>query len=478
MSNNKYLSPGTKIDQYTICKHLASGGFGNTYLATNRMGSQVVIKEFYMSGMCSRDINNQNVTISISENIPLFETQRKKFLKEAHLIHSFSHPNIVKVSDLFEANGTAYYVMDYIEGMSLAQMPKPLSEKMVMHYLHQIMNALEYVHSQNVTHLDIKPSNIMIDSNNNAILIDFGASKLFDNEDDLNKSRTTTGLAYTPGYAPIEQLSNDIKTIGPHSDIYALGATLYNLLTNSKPPQPSEIHKNGLPQIRNISPSLMNTIYEAMKYFEYERIQNVAGLRLALNRKPIPPVPPVPPVPPNPTIWRKILKGFLIILGVTALGIFSYPFIDKIINDDDDLDNDSSQTYIQEDFDPALEKSYKKIAQEYVNIINTTSTGKLNDELTLTEAKLINKNIVIISDWDIIFGSEKDTYRDNAQNNLTADVILSETSSTDEIDLLAKLAEGGYSIVYQYIDNADDSFSITISPTDLKSAIKRHNNTK
>lgn len=420
MSNDRYLQPGTILDQYTISQHLASGGFGNTYLATNRLGAPVVIKEFYMSGVCSRDVDSRNITISIDENKPLFSSQKNKFLKEAKRIHSFSHPNIVKVSDLFQTNGTAYYVMDYIDGISLAQMQKPLSEEKVMHYLRQIMNALEYVHSKKLTHLDIKPSNIMIDHNDNAILIDFGASKLFDNEEDCKKSRTTTGMAYTPGYAPIEQISNEIEAIGPHSDIYALGATLYNLLTNLQPPLPSEVRKKGLPQISNISPTLMNAINNAMKFFDNERIQNVAELRLALNNntpiippypqedpieptpkpEPIPTIPlpqPTPPTipdnptPPKPSIVSKFFKWFFISLGIIFLGFVIYKIIPKIIlnppeNTTTIVDNDSLSTSMGvicgNWANDAINSSPKDISKdaiiqqvEYVLDLDTTDLG-------------------------------------------------------------------------------------------------------
>lgn len=284
MTDSRYLSQGTILDQYTISKHLASGGFGNTYLAHNRLGTQVVIKEFYLSGVCSRDINSRNVTISVEDNKTLFESQKTKFIKEAKRIHALSHPNVVKVTDLIEANETAYYVMDYIDGKSLAQMQKPLSEIKVRHYLNQIMSALEYIHSQGLLHLDIKPSNIMIDSNDNAILIDFGASKLYDAQG-ANHSilTTTTGITFTPGYAPFEQMSNHLDALGTYSDIYAIGATLYNLLTGEKPPQPLSIHENGLPQIPNISPALMNAINGATMYFRKERIKTIAELKAVLN---------------------------------------------------------------------------------------------------------------------------------------------------------------------------------------------------
>jgi Serine/threonine protein kinase len=145
--------------------------------------------------------------------------------------------NIVKVHDLFEENGTAYYVMDYIDGESLAERlkrtGKPMSEQDIKKLLPQILDALKEVHQNEIWHLDLKPGNIMVDKLGNAYLIDFGASKQIR----ANGSMTTsTALCYTPGYAPNEQIGQMYDRFGPWTDIYALGATIYNLLTNKKPP--------------------------------------------------------------------------------------------------------------------------------------------------------------------------------------------------------------------------------------------------
>ena len=282
---SRYLAEGVVLDnKYTIVRHLASGGFGNTYLATDRMGKSVVVKEFYLSGVCTRDADSRRVSITIEENKALYHAQRTKFIKEAQRIYALSHPHIVKVSDLFEENGTAYYVMDYIEGQSLAQMSKPLAEPLVMHYLNQILSALEFVHSHGILHLDIKPNNIMVDNQGNAILIDFGASKQYDADSTTHSVlTTTTGVAYTPGYAPFEQMSNQYKSLGTHSDIYSLGATLYNLLTGLKPPLPSDILENGIPHLELLSPQMRVVVESAMKVSARDRIKTIGQLKSVLN---------------------------------------------------------------------------------------------------------------------------------------------------------------------------------------------------
>ena len=142
-------------------------------------------------------------------------------------------------------NGTAYYVMDYIEGESLAERIKrtgaPLTESEVNAILPQILSALKEVHQNEIWHLDLKPGNIMVDKQGNAYLIDFGASKQIR----ANGSMTTsTALCYTPGYAPNEQIGQMYDRFGPWTDIYALGATIYNLLTNKKPPMGMDIEED------------------------------------------------------------------------------------------------------------------------------------------------------------------------------------------------------------------------------------------
>lgn len=273
----KHLAIGTILDdKYTIVQYLASGGFGHTYLATDSLNRDVVIKEFFISGVCTRDVVSQSVTISVEENKEIYNAQKTKFIKEAQRIRALSHPNIVKVFDLFEENDTAYYVMDYIEGQSLAQKSKPIAEPMVLHYLNQILMALEFVHSQGILHLDIKPSNIMIDNQNNAILIDFGASKQYD-ADSASQSilSTTSSLTYTLGYASFEQMSNQSKNLGTHSDMYSLGATLYNMLIGIKPPLPSDILENGIPHLSLLSPQMGRVIEYCMKISIRERIKTV-----------------------------------------------------------------------------------------------------------------------------------------------------------------------------------------------------------
>ena len=282
MSNSSFLPIGTWLAsrQYRIIKHIGEGGFGKTYLVENRLGEKKVVKEFFISSMCTREASNE-VTISIEENKTTFEQQREKFEQEALKIFSLKNQHIVKVSAVFDENNTIYYVMDYVEGGSLNDKLRsidPLPEAQIQRYLGQILDALEYIHTKGMMHLDIKPSNIMLDANDNVVLIDFGASKVFDSSM-MNKTINTTRPPYTPGYAPYEQENGDVKYLGPHCDIYSLGATLYRLYSGNKPPMPIEILMNGLTFPSSVPTHMQQAIKKAMTFKMDERIKTIAEFR-------------------------------------------------------------------------------------------------------------------------------------------------------------------------------------------------------
>lgn len=229
---------------YRIDSYLSSGGFGNTYVATNiEFDERVAIKEFFMKGVTQRDDNKTTVSVSNSENTNSFLEQKEKFKKEARRIRQLKNEHIVSVHDLFEENGTAYYVMDFVDGENLAEQLKrtgmPMTEQEVRKLLPQILDALKSVHDAGIWHLDLKPANIMVDKTGKVKLIDFGASKQLNTQ--KGGATTSTAISYTNGYAPREQMEQNYDKFGPWTDIYALGATLYNLLTNNQPPLPTDI---------------------------------------------------------------------------------------------------------------------------------------------------------------------------------------------------------------------------------------------
>ena len=245
------LKPGTILHgTYRIDDYLSSGGFGNTYIATHiHFGEQFAIKEFFMRGVSVREGKNALVSISNSENEEEFNGQKGKFMKEAGRLRSLNNPHIVRVYDLFEENGTAYYVMDYIDGENLKERlertGEHIGEPEVADVLDQILDALQEVHKQGLWHLDLKPANVMVDREGVVKLIDFGASKQLDNV--TGGALSTSAVAFTNGYAPAEQMEQNYSKLGPWTDFYALGATLYNLLTNQRPPMPSDVNDDKTP---------------------------------------------------------------------------------------------------------------------------------------------------------------------------------------------------------------------------------------
>ena len=286
----QHLQPNTTLQggKYRIEKLLGQGGFGNTYLGINTIfDDKIAIKEFYIKGVTERDETTSEVSVSNKENVTQFKEQKEKFKKEARRIRRLKNEHIVKVHDLFEENGTAYYVMDYIEGENLAERLKrtgnPLSEIEVRNILPQLLDALKEVHQNEIWHLDIKPGNIMLDKSGCIYLIDFGASKQIRGSGGMT---TSTALCYTPGYAPNEQVGQMYELFGPWTDIYALGATTYTLLTNKKPPMSINIDENeeeafDFPEI--VSPQMRELVVWMMKPQRKKRPQNVEEIEERLN---------------------------------------------------------------------------------------------------------------------------------------------------------------------------------------------------
>ena len=302
--------------KYRVEIYLASGGFGNTYLATDTVfNEKVVVKELYVRGMCGRETDHLNISISLTENREAFTALQRRFKREATILRRLIHPNIVRVLDLFDENGTSYYVMDLVDGESLSQhmkrTGKPMNEQDVMPLLWQVLDALEAVHAASIWHLDLKPANIMLDRKGNALLIDFGASKQLRSQNG-NSLSLSSALAYTPGFASPEQMEQSIERFGAWTDLYSLGATLYNLLTTHQPPSPSEIvedayHALCLPT--SVSKQMGDLILWLMKPNRRERPQSVADVKQFLRGKPVQPSQPRPAQYPSPSPSPQVHKS-------------------------------------------------------------------------------------------------------------------------------------------------------------------------
>ncbi|MDO4756635.1 MAG: serine/threonine-protein kinase, partial [Parabacteroides sp.] len=229
--------------KYRITHAIGQGGFGITYkgvwytevkgaLGTVQTEVPICIKEYFFKDYCYREPDSLAVKVHSETGKTLFHKFKEKLIKEAKILSDVHHPHIVNVLEVFEEHNTAYIAMEYIPGCSLKYMMEKegvLPEKKVLRYIHQIGEALDFVHEKNILHLDIKPSNILIDSLGNARLIDFGVSKRYDIE---QQETSTTLLTLSKGFAAIEQYDDEgIINFSPCPDIYSLGATMYNLLT-------------------------------------------------------------------------------------------------------------------------------------------------------------------------------------------------------------------------------------------------------
>ena len=228
------LPTGYKLGDYRILRCIGQGGFGITYLARHiPSGQQVVIKENMPAGFSHRSESTMHIIPTAAGEVEdLFNWSLDRFLKEAAILTRLHHPNIVKVGESFTALGTAYYVMEYIDGAELhkaAPPPDKINEAWLRPILCKLLEALNHIHSCDLLHRDIKPNNILLDKRGEPTLIDFGTAR------SLISERSAT-MIESPGYSPLEQLQKHSKK-GPWIDIYSLGSTMYRLLTGQNPPR-------------------------------------------------------------------------------------------------------------------------------------------------------------------------------------------------------------------------------------------------
>lgn len=273
--------------KYIIKQVLGQGGFGITYLAEHKfLGTNVAIKEFFMQSYCLRDSNGTSMMVSSSNNLSIVGRYYDKFLKEARNIASLNHSNIVRINDVFEENGTAYYVMEYCNRGSLASLmkhnPNGLKEEIAVRYIQQIARALDYIHGKHMCHLDVKPENILLNNNDEIVLIDFGISKCYDVE---GNQKTSTPVGISEGYAPVEQYrQGGVQSFSPETDIYALGATMYKLLTGKNPLPATDIINGGVLPMYSVSDNNKKLIAKAMHPIKKDRISSISLFLAELNR--------------------------------------------------------------------------------------------------------------------------------------------------------------------------------------------------
>lgn len=291
-TDSQALPPGTRLHEFVIERVLGAGGFGITYLARDiSLGRQVVIKEnlptqFVWRETATGTVRPRHSTGGDSDD---FEWSMKNFLREAETLASLDHPGIVRVLRKFEANGTAYFVMPFVEGVVFDTLiedrrakGQPFSDEELKGLLDRLLDALGYLHDRGIYHRDIKPGNILISNQGLPALIDFGSAR-------QRLSERSMTVVESAGYTPFEQLQSR-GNIGPWSDLYALGATLAKAITFETPPKAADRMMGdpwpglvGDSRCTSFSEWFLQAIDRSMIVDPRQRWQNAAEWREFLN---------------------------------------------------------------------------------------------------------------------------------------------------------------------------------------------------
>lgn len=304
-ANHVALPIGYALHEYTVEALLGTGGFGITYLARdNNLQTQVAIKEYLPHDLAVRT-EGQTVCPRSEEWNADYQAGLERFLAESRVLAGFRHANIVRITRFFEANHTAYMVMDYERGQALRDWllhHSPVSEETLLKMFVPLLEGLEVVHKAGVLHRDIKPANIYVrETDGSLVLLDFGAAR----HTGGNASRSLTSIV-TPGYAPFEQYHTR-GAQGPWSDLYAMGGVLYWLATGQKPIEaPSRMKQDvmmpaNLAAAGRFSPHFLAAIDWALRPDEEQRPRSVSDFKAALaGVLQVPEVPSQPVVAPTP----------------------------------------------------------------------------------------------------------------------------------------------------------------------------------
>lgn len=300
MSNAKIvagaLPEGTVIksasSEYLVEQVLGAGGFGITYKVTRRADNhRLALKEFFPDKLCER--GEANTMSYLKTNAQTIETGMKDFITEAKRLdkQSISHPNIVSVDEVFKANNTAYFTMEYIDGYNLRQYikknhSKPLSVEQMLSVMRPVLQAVNLIHQHKLTHLDIKHENILLtfeeDGSLRPVLIDFGQAKHYDKKGHATSQLTNAGCS--DGFAPPEQYLG-LHEFTPQADVYALCATMLYLLTGQPPVKSSEMNAGVINSMlpETISPRIKTALTNGMRRNKEDRTQSVALLASELG---------------------------------------------------------------------------------------------------------------------------------------------------------------------------------------------------
>lgn len=327
------LPPGAVVDKYTILSKLGKGGFGITYRAKEtETGSLVVIKEHMPEGMAMRMPDGYSVISTSPEKEEEFRTLMAEFMEEAGTLMGLEHPGIVPILTAFEANGTAYYAMPFVEGeqLNIPEHPtldpekKAAEARKIKRHLQSLLFTLEYLEQHNIVHRDIKPENIIVNEENRPILLDFGSAR------QLQAGKIFNNI-YTPDFCAPEQSASrtDAEMSGKLSirtDIYALGACFYYLITRLLPPRAeTRIHATPDPYkplagrkdlALYYEPAFLQSIDRALSLDQRDRWQDAPTWRLCTESGI---VPPPRTVMLRMRIYMAIAVAIIIILGTLSI---------------------------------------------------------------------------------------------------------------------------------------------------------------
>ena len=328
-----HLAPRTKLtERYEIGMAIGFGGFGVIYHAWDmQLEIQVAIKEYYPNGLVNRVPGQEKVVVYSGNRRDQFDYGKERFLAEARTMAKFSsHANIVNVYDYFEANNTAYIVMEYLDGISLKDYLKTVGGKLPtatsLEIIRPVMEALKSIHAEGVVHRDISPDNIFILKTGQVKVLDFGAARL-----SIGDEEKTLSVVLKPGYAPPEQYRSKSKQ-GPFTDIYALGATLYRMLTGAVPEESVDRLVDDqlvLPSALNpeIDKKLENIILKAMAINATLRFQSVDELEKALYSDELVPLPQEQ----KAAIERKRKKVALLACSAAAILVVTLVVVSTVL---------------------------------------------------------------------------------------------------------------------------------------------------
>ena len=293
VQHNAALPDGLEISGYRIVKKIAVGGFSIVYLAQDAQGNEVAIKE-YLPAALVRRMPGELEPVVAREHRDLYRIGLKYFFDEGRALASIVHPNVIRVLNFFRANETVYLVMSYEHGRSLQQHvarrrkkgDKPLvSESAIRSMFAQVMDALREVHTHKLLHLDIKPANIYLRNDGTPILLDFGAAR-----QTLQTDLSTTHPMYTPGFAAPELHAK--KELGPWTDIYSIGASIFNCMVGVPPQSAIEREREDrmdqfYAQLESIyTPDLLKLVRWSLMLDPLQRPQSVFALQKAIRLLP------------------------------------------------------------------------------------------------------------------------------------------------------------------------------------------------